>query len=113
MTVVAAALVGVLLCLAVGGLAVTSAAETARRAAQSADLASLAGAIELRDSADPARACRAAARIAAANRASLVSCSSSGHSAVTVRSAARSRWALAGMGRTAERSARAGPQEPG
>lgn len=71
-TVLAVAVLGLLLVVA-AALAVVGAMVTAHRQAQSAaDLAALAGARALADGAD---ACRAAAQLAAANGARLTACS--------------------------------------
>lgn len=77
-TVLVIGVVVAVLVLTTGGLLIGGAVVASHRARLAADLAALAGAALLRDSALPDRACAGAGRVAALNDAHLVSCSAAG-----------------------------------
>jgi secretion/DNA translocation related TadE-like protein len=74
----AAAVIAVVLVLTVGALVVLDAVAASHRARLAADLAAIAGASRLQETADPGGACARAESLASGNRARLVSCDVSG-----------------------------------
>lgn len=107
-TVLALAIVGVLLILAVGGLALASTVTASHRARSAADLAALAGAQEVTPGfpVDGEAVCRVAGDLATANGAQLVSCTvdSAGVVTVAARVVSGAPWRFG-----ASATARAGP----
>ena len=84
-TVLVVGLVAALLVLTAGALVIASAVVASHRARVAGDLAALAGAAALQDSADGGRACAVAQGVARANGAVLQGCSSAGDGIITVR----------------------------
>jgi secretion/DNA translocation related TadE-like protein len=84
-TVLALGVVGAVLVLLSGGVAVGGAVRAAHQAQASADLASLAAAVALQQGAAPEAACRQAAAIAGANGADVRACSPAADESISVR----------------------------
>ena len=108
-TVMALAIIAVLLVLAVGVVGLIQAQAAAGRARLAADLAALGGATALSSLVAPGDPCAVAGTVAQANGATLTGCTVDGED-VTVHVAVGVR--VLGVGRTAAASARAGPAEP-
>jgi len=104
-TVVTLAVIVVVLILTVSGLMLASAVLASHRARAAADLAALAAAGALMRAEPPSVACLLAARVAAANQASLERCTTAG---AEVRLSAAVPTGLKGLGVATARS-RAGP----
>lgn len=77
-TVLAVAVVAVVVLLSTGALVIASAVVASGRARLAADVAALAGARAARDGADAARACALARQVARTNEATLTACSLEG-----------------------------------
>lgn len=105
-TVLVLGVIGVLLVLAVGVVALIQAQAAAGRARLAADLAALGGATALNSITAPADPCAVAGGVARANGAALGSCTVAGED-VVVEAAVRVQ--VLGAGRTATAAARAGP----
>lgn len=109
-TVLAVGLVVAMLSVTLAASAVLSAVRSAHVARSAADLAALAGAIQLQESSDAGAACGEAARVAARHDARVLSCRVGASGDVTVTVATSIPLRLAGMGPDhAEGRARAGP----
>lgn len=111
MTVLATGLIGVVVTVFLAASCLASAVLSTHRAASAADLAALAAAVSLRDSGDPATACRRARRVARANTADLTRCLPAPDSSVEVVCSVPLAVRLPGMPSTATARARAGPDE--
>ncbi|WP_268916227.1 MULTISPECIES: Rv3654c family TadE-like protein [Actinomyces] len=107
-TVMALAIIAVLLVLAVGATALMQAQAAAGRARLAADLAALGGATALSSILAPAEPCSVARQVAEANGAVLTGCTVEGED-VTVRVVVG--VSVLGVGRAASAAARAGPAE--
>ncbi|MFC7595469.1 Rv3654c family TadE-like protein [Terrabacter sp. GCM10028922] len=108
-TVLVVGLVAALLVLTAGALVIASAVVASHRARMAGDLAALAGAAALQDSADGGRACAVADRVARANGAALQGCSSGADASITVRvTVGAALWP-----RPASARSRAGPEPSG
>ena len=104
-SVVMVAVVGVVVSTTAGTLVLAGVVRASHQARLGADLAAVAGALQLRDGASASVACAAAAHIAKANDTSLQSCSVNGHDVTVVVAAAASAWPQPATAR-----ARAGPE---
>ena len=105
-TVLVLGVIGVLLALAVGVVALIQAQAAAGRARLAADLAALGGATALNSITAPADPCAVAGGVARANGAALSSCAVTGEDVVVEVGV---RVQVLGVGRTATAAARAGP----
>jgi secretion/DNA translocation related TadE-like protein len=98
-------LIGVVLVITVGALALASAVVASHHARTAADLGALAGAMALRDGASRDQACAAAGSVAVANGAVLQSCAvDDGRSLVVVTERRAAAWPVPATARS-----RAGP----
>jgi secretion/DNA translocation related TadE-like protein len=109
-TVLALGVVGAVVVLLAGGVAIGGAVRAAHQAQASADLASLAAAVALQQGAGPDAACRRAAGTARANGAVLRACSPSADESVSVLVSVEPPDPLAVLPVQATASARAGPR---
>ena len=108
-TVLALGVVGAVLVLLAGGVAVGGAVRAAHQAQASADLASLAAAVALQQGAAPEAACRRAAEMAGANGADVRACSPAADESISVRVSVDLPDPLGGLPGSATATARAGP----
>ncbi len=109
MTVLAAAVVGVVITVAVAALWLVSATLATHRARSAADLAALAGAVAAQGSASATAPCRSAREVAAANGATVLACSVRADLVVSVRVSVPLGVAIPGVPGRADAAARAGP----
>lgn len=108
MTVVAAAVVGVVVTIAVAALWLLSATLATHRARSAADLAALAGATAAQERAPAADPCRSARVVAAANGATVLACAVAADRVVSVRVSVELGAAIPGVPGRADAGARAG-----
>ena len=104
-SVVMVAVVGVVVSTTAGTLVLAGVVRASHQARLGADLAAVAGALQLRDGASTSVACAGAAHIAMANDTRLQSCSVNSHDVTVVVVASTSAWPQPAVAR-----ARAGPE---
>ena len=107
-SVIVLGVIGVLVSVTGGALVLAGVVRASHQARMGADLAAIAGALQVGDGASASFACAAAARIATANGTSLQACSVSGSEVRVIAAATSATWP-----EPATAQARAGPEGTG